>query len=89
LNYVRFSNDLLAILMILDYVVLKRDENIFFVYQYVSSSSSSSSSSSYGHEVRSISDLFRPHDCIHTVVSLTVGQVVFRWVNSQRVILYI
>jgi hypothetical protein len=28
--------------------------------------------SSSGHEVRPINDLFRPHDCIHLVVSLTV-----------------
>jgi hypothetical protein len=30
-----------------------------------------------GHEVRPINDLFRPHDYIHPVLSLTVVQVFF------------
>jgi hypothetical protein len=42
-------------------------------------SSRRNSSPSPSHEVMSVNDLFRPHDCIHPVVSLTVVQVfVFR-----------
>jgi hypothetical protein len=47
-----------------------------------------SSSSSSGHEVIPINDLFRPHNCTHPIVSLTVVQVfVFRHVDSQGVVL--
>jgi hypothetical protein len=43
-----------------------------------------SSSSSSSREVRPINDLFRPHDCIRPVVSLTVFQVFsFRDVDSK------
>jgi len=40
-------------------------------------------------EVRSINDLFRPHNCIRLIVSFMVVQVFFQQVGSQGVVLVI
>jgi hypothetical protein len=40
-------------------------------------------------KLKPLNDLFRPHDCILPVGSLKVVHVVFRYIDSQRVVLVI
>jgi hypothetical protein len=78
----------------LEYVIVKKGVvhghrgSLYLLCNSKNIISSSSYYYSSGHEVRPINDLFGPHYCIRLVVSLMVVHVfVFRWVDSQGVVL--